>query len=463
MWLKLREYTKELARFAVETRFKDFPEEVVEMAKLCVLDWLGCNLAGQTLRSGKIIIEAIKELGGRPESIIVGTDLKTSCVNAAYANGWLGHAHDFDDCVAGCWIHGACVAIPGTLAVAEREALSGRDFITGIVIGYEVASRVARCVNTNAQHQLYWHTTATCGTLGAAAAAANLLNLEVDETIHCLGEAGNQAEGLSLVYGTMSKHSNPGRACRNGVFSALLAKKGMTSTRRILESPIGFCRLLHKEPKDGFDLELLTEGLGEKYIITGTLWKRYPACSLTHNPVDAALKLVKQYKINPDDVLTVELRTDSLAIELLHPEDRREEKYAPKTPEEAKFSLPYTVGAALYRGRLSLDEFTEEALRDPMLLRLVGKVDVILDPELDREYYRDQGTRVTLRVRTKDGEYIEESAGPTELRGVEELESKFKRLASTVLGKAEIMRALDALKKLEEVEDIREVTSLLKP
>lgn len=438
------------------------PTQTVERAKLCILDWLGCNLVGQMLRSGRIIIDAVEAFGGVPESTIVGRPVRTASVHAAYANGWLGHVHDFDDDVAGCWLHGACVAIPGTLAVAERARASGRALIAGVVVGYDVASRVARCVNTEAQHQVYWHTTATAGTFGAAAAAANLLALSGEEAVHALGEAGNQAMGLSLVYGTMSKHSNPGRACRNGVMAALLAKRGLRSTRGILESPIGFCKLMHKASEDKYDLDLLTEGLGREFLIMRSRWKRYPCCGHTHNPIDAALRITRRHMLDPDEVTRIEVRTNTLAVQLLHPPGSLNEKYRPQTPEEAKFSFPYTVGAALYWGRFTLAELTEKTLGDPALLRLVEKVEVSVDPELDEEYRRERRTRVRVRVETRTTEHVETSAGPVGLKTWDELTEKFRRVASTVLPALKVREILASVTQLEDVEDIRQFTRLLR-
>jgi 2-methylcitrate dehydratase PrpD len=460
--VKLEAYTRDLAEYAAATRFEELPAHTVERAKLCILDWLGCNLVGQTLRSGRIIIGTVGALGGTPESTVVGSPVRTASVHAAYANGWLGHVHDFDDDVAGCWLHGACIAIPGTLAVAEGERLSGRALIAGVVVGYDVASRVARCVNTEAQHQVYWHTTATAGTFGAAAAAANLLALSGEEAVHALGEAGNQAMGLSLVYGTMSKHSNPGRACRNGVMAALLAKRGLRSTRVILESPIGFCKLMHKESEDKYDLDLLTEGLGRESLIMQSRWKRYPSCGHTHNPIDAALRITRRHDLDPDEVTRIDVRTNALAVQLLHPPDSRSEKYRPRSPEEAKFSFPYTVGAALYRRRFTLAELTEQTLGDPVLLKLVKKVEVSVDPELDEEYRRERRTRVHVRVETRTAEHVEESAGPVGLETRDELTAKFRRIASSVLPARKVREILASLARLEDVEDIRQFTRLLR-
>ena len=261
--------TKGLANFVVKTTFDDLPKEVREHAKLCVLDWLGAALAGCREPPAKIITSIIRKIGGKEESGIIGTNIRTSCVNAALANGIIGHAVEMDDIHQEAIIHPAAPVLPVALAVAERDNANGKDLITAIVVGYEVEIRIGRTINPS--HYQFWHTTGTCGAFGAAAAAGKLLGLDEKSMVYAFGIAGTTAAGLVEVFGTMSKPLNPGRAAMDGVLAAMLAKEGLTSSTEILEAEGGYLRATAKE----FNVEEIIENLGKNFGIINNIFKRH--------------------------------------------------------------------------------------------------------------------------------------------------------------------------------------------
>src|SRR5208282_4596830 len=179
--------------------------------------------------------------------VIIGSPIRTSCVNATLVNGIMGHALELDDVHGDALMHPGAPVMPASLAIGELAGASGKELITSVVVGYETEARVGSAVNPS--HYQYWHTTGTCGTFGAAAASGRLLRLDQEKMVNTLGIAGTQAAGLIDVFGTMCKPLNAGRAARDGVMAALLAREGFTSTTQIFESPKGFCKATSKEDR----------------------------------------------------------------------------------------------------------------------------------------------------------------------------------------------------------------------
>ncbi|MEM1537705.1 MAG: MmgE/PrpD family protein [Candidatus Nezhaarchaeales archaeon] len=443
--------TEDLADFIVSVGYEDLPNEVVERAKLCILDWLGAALAGSLEPPANIVTSIIKEAGGREESTIIGMGVKTFCVNAALANGVLGHTVELDDVHEEAIIHPAAPVLPAALAVAERVNASGRDLIVSVVLGYDVEIRIGKAVNPS--HYRFWHPTGTCGTFGATAAAGKILGLNGEEMVHALGIAGTQAAGLIEVFGTMSKPLNPGRAAENGVWAALLAQKGFTSTRRILEAERGYCRATSKD----FDPGKITEKLGEKFEIVNNVFKVHASCGHTHGAIDAALLLSKEYNVKPEDIERVVVKTYPIAVDVVG------RNYEPKTASEAKFSLPYCLAVTLVYGRVGLTEFSKEKLNDPKVRELSRKVTVTTDPEYVNVrlgsakvvLYTIDGGRFECRVDTPKG-YPENPVTEADL------ERKFIELASLVLPGERVRRIIEAVKGLEGLERITALTDLLR-
>lgn len=443
--------TKDLANFVADTNFNDLPEEVREHAKLCVLDWLGAALAGSLEHPAKIVTSVIREMGGRKESTIIGTRIKTSCANAALANGIIGHIVELDDIHGESIIHPAAPVVPAALAVAERNNVSGGDLITSVVLGYEVETRIGMAINPS--HYRFWHTTGTCGTFGAAAAAGKVLGLNGERMVHALGIAGTQAAGLIEVFGTMSKPLNPGRAAMNGVLAALLAQRDFTSSSVILEAEKGYCRAAAEE----CDLNVITESLGKRFELTNNTFKIHASCGHTHGAIDAMLHLVKEYKVKPDAVDEILVETYPIAVEIVG------KNYEPKTASEGKFSLPYCLATALICGRVGLEEFSNERLEDPKVLKLSKKIRVTANP--DRVNAGLGWAKVT--VRTVDGEEfsccVDVPKGyPKNPVTKPELEEKFRKLASLALPRERVDEIIKMLDDLEKLDEVGSLTALLR-
>jgi len=442
--------TKQLADFAVKTTFKDLPDEIGEHAKLCVLDWLGAALAGCQSPVAKIATSIIKKIGGIEESTVIGTDIKTSCINAALTNGIIGHAVEMDDIHQEAIIHPAAPVLPAALAVAERNNLDGKDLLTAVVIGYEVEIRIGSAINPS--HYQFWHTTGTCGTFGAAATAGKLLGLDEKSMVYALGIAGTTAAGLIEVFGTMSKPLNPGRAAMDGILAAMFAKEGLTSSTEILESEKGY---LHAAAKE-FKVEKIIENLGKKFEIKNNIFKRHASCGHTHGAIDAVLEIIEKYGVKADNVSEVLVGTYPIAANTVG------RNYEPKTADEAKFSLPYCVAAALIYGKVGLEEFSSEKLADPKVRELSKKVKAYVEPE----YINARLGCAKVTIRTKRGNSYEcrvdiPKGYPKKPLTKQEVQSKFRSLASLVLTEEKIRNILDVVDNLENIY-IKELTELLR-
>lgn len=443
--------TRDLADFVVNTNYDELPKEVVEHTKLCVLDWLGSALAGSLETPARIVASVIEEIGGRRESTVIGTHVKTSHVNAALANGIFGHIVELDDIHEESIIHPAAPVLPAALAVGESTDASGKEFITSIVLGYEVEIRIGMALNPS--HYEFWHTTGTCGTFGAAAAVGKILGLNCEQMVNAFGIAGTQASGLIEVFGTMSKPLNPGKAAANGVLAALLAQKGFTSSRAILEAEKGYCRATAKE----YDLNKITENLGKRFEILNNIFKIHASCGHTHGAIDAILMLREKYNIKPEDVDRIIVGTYPIAVDVVG------RNYEPKTAQEAKFSLPYCLAVALVYGKVGLSEFSEENLRNPQIQKLLRKVEVVIAPEYVNArlgcakvtLYTVNGKEFTCNINVPKGY-------PKNPVSKEELERKFITLASLVLPKKQAKKIVEVVDRLEKIDKMTLLTALLK-
>jgi 2-methylcitrate dehydratase PrpD len=275
--------------------------------------------------------------------------------------------------------------------LAEREKSSGADLLLAIAVGYEAAIRVA--LGAGPSHYRFWHTTATCGTFGAAAGAARLLGLDEEQTISAYGSAGTQASGLweFLTDNAMSKQLHPGKAAMNGLLSALLAQRGFTGARRILEGEKGFFNATSSD----FDGAKCLADLGKEFYFERNSLKYHASCGHTHSAIDAVLRATQGACLAAEDVKSVSVSVYQGSLDLLM-------NIEAKTPYLAKFNLPFCVASALRFGHATVADFTAERIRDPEMMRMVQKIKIQADPELSAVYPRKWPARVEIRMRSGD-------------------------------------------------------------
>ncbi len=263
--------TRKLAEFVHDTEYDDIPDEVLEKGKECFLDWQGVALAGTTDPITEIITAYVKEAGGREEASVIGTNIKTNRANAALANGVIGHALDFDDYHDETVIHASAACLPAILAVAENQCLSGKEVLTAMLLGIDVCIRIGLGLG-DYHYQRGWHTTATVGIFGASAGVAKLLKLDVDQIVNAFGISGTLASGLRQVFGTMTKPFHAGKVSMEGVIAGLLAQKGFTSSKEIIEGELGLLEVFTDAPHE----DLVLKDIGSMYYAPHLSIKPYP-------------------------------------------------------------------------------------------------------------------------------------------------------------------------------------------
>jgi len=375
----------QLGAFLARMSFNDLTKSQVSKLKMYFLDWLGSAIAGKDGEPVQILLGLIRDLGGTPESTIIANQTVCNCLLAALANGASSHMVEMDDLHRESILHPAAAIIPAVFALAEREKASGADVLLAIAAGYEAAIRVA--LGAGPSHYRFWHTTATCGTFGAAAGAARLLGLNEEQTISAYGSAGTQAAGLweFLTNNAMSKQLHPGKAALNGLLSALLAQKGFTGARKILDGKKGFFRATSGD----FDGAKCLADLGKEYYFERNSLKYHASCGHTHSAIDAVRQATQGKALGPEEVDSVQVSVYQGALDLLG-------DIEPTTPYFAKFNLPFCVASALRFGHAHLADFSAERIRNPEMIRMMQKIRIKSDPELSAAYPRKWPARVEI-------------------------------------------------------------------
>jgi len=440
--------SQRLGEFISDLGYEKLPADVVRTAKLCVLDWLGSAIGGGSSRPVRMVADVVRALGGHPQATGIPDGSKTSCHLAALLNAASSHVLEMDDLHKPSVLHPAAPVIPAALAVAERDGLPGAALITAIVAGYEVAIRAGEALGPS--HYQFWHTTATCGVFGAAAAAGTLLRLSPEQLVWAFGSAGTQSAGLweFLVEGAMSKQLHPAKAAADGLLSAFLAERGFTGASQIFEGEKGLARATSAEP----DLGRLTEGLGTRPLrILETSFKAHAACYHIHSSIDAALILKAQATITPNEIAKITVRLTSAALDLL-------EKVEPVSPYAAKFSVPYCVATALLRGRVFFDDFREEWIRDQAVRRLMSTVVLQRDPDLDRVYPHKWPAVVTIETTrgTRHDARVDYPKGdPKNPMTEEELIAKFHGLTAHIIPEASRSLLIERCLLLDKLDTVQ--------
>ena len=381
--------TNDLVKFITSTVYHKLPEGIVEKAKLCFLDFLANTLRGSQTRSSKSIRAIIKD--GHESTIIGGPRAKA--LDASLANGVSAHSLDLDDGHRLAHLHpGACV-IPAALALGEAYDKSGKDLINSIVVGYQIAIKLGMLINPGHRHRGF-HSTGTCGTLGAAAAACKIMNLGDETILNALGLAGTQAAGLleSNHSGSMAKHLHSGKAAQNGVLSALLAKNGFTGAHTIIEGNEGFISTMSiPELADNHYHHIYSSS--EDYEILRVYFKNYPVCRHLHSSLDAVLKLIAENDLKSNEISDINIETYKIAA--------KHHDYQPKTEEAIKQSLPMTAAIAIVKGRLKLEDLQV----DQSISEVAKKITIKCGKELNKLYPIERPSKVTIK--TKNQSYTE--------------------------------------------------------
>jgi 2-methylcitrate dehydratase PrpD len=423
-----------IAGFIVETAIS---EEARQRASIAFIDTCGVMLAGASEPAARIA-QSIAGDEGAGDCHVGGTTITTSAALAAFANGVAAHALDYDDMCFVSLAHPSCVLVPALLAAGEITGANARTILDAYVIAFEIECRLGLVMNPRHYHQRGWHCTSSIGTIGAAAAVARVLGLDVVATRHALGIAASSACGLKENLGSMVKPLHAGMAARNGVTAAQLARRGFTASPHALDGPQGYLAAMDSEQAS---LDAAVADLGTRWEITesGVTVKLYPSCAATHPPLDALTTIVRRERFTADQVVAIDVEVDSMTPRLLiHPD--------PSTGLEAKFSMPFCAAAAVVFPRIGIDTFTPETIHHPDVQALMPRVSPRPNTAFDTAAPLSQA-RVTVRLR--DGrEWSEHADGARGYPGRlsdEELSAKFEDCAARALGLSGARSAWDAL------------------
>jgi 2-methylcitrate dehydratase PrpD len=423
-------------------------------AARALLDTVGVTLAGAGQPAARIVQRVI-EADGRGPCRVLGTALGASPGNAALANGTAAHALDYDDMCFVSLAHPSAPLVAAALAAADRAGASGPALLDAYVVGFEIEGRLGRAMNPR-HYQRGWHCTSTLGTIGAAAAASRLVGLDPSAAGHALAIAASEASGVKENFGTMVKPLHAGLAARNGVLAAQLAKAGMTASAAAIEGAQGFLAAMDSRQRS---LAGVVADLGARWEIleTGITVKLYPSCAGTHPALDALLDLKRRERFAGDEVEAVEIGVDPIVPTILI-YDR------PSSGLEGKFSMPFCAAAALVHGHVGLETFEASQIGLPAIAAMQARVTMRIDPTLDLSAPPLTQARVTVRLR--DGRVLTASANGA--RGYhdrpasdDELAAKFMSCATQTMSEAQAADALVALRGIESVADVRNVTPRL--
>lgn len=441
--------TKTLARYIVTADYEHLPQKVRKEGVRTLLNWIGVAVGGSRHETVNTAIEALAPFSGPAQASLLGRRERFDVMNAAFVNGVSSHIFDYDDTHLKTIIHPAGPVASAILALAEYHPLDGKSFLNALALGIETECRIGNAVYPD-HYDRGWHITGTAGVFGAAAGAGKLLGLSEQQMVWALGLAASQPVGLRESFGSMNKSFNPGRAASNGLFAAILASKNFTSSDQMIEARRGWANTISTKQ----DYREITEGLGQRYEAALNTYKPFACGIVMHPAIDAAIQLRNQYQITADQIERIDLRVNPLVLELT----------GKKTPNEGlqgKFSIYHAVAVAFVEGAGGEKQFSDQAVRNPVIIGLREKVVPLVDPAIKPE-------QVDMRVTLKDGRkvdtYIQHAIGSLEVPMTDaDLEAKFADLAEGILTTSRIRRLINLCLGIEQLANVAEIAKAAVP
>lgn len=437
--------TRRLAAFFTDMDYADLPKEARKAARRGVLDWMGCALAGSPHPTVDILVGTLAALKSSGMAPVLGRNIRLGLREAALANGQMGHVLDFDDShLDGVILHASSPVLPALLAIAETRRISGRELITAYALAFEAGVRAGRAAPRH--HAGGWHLTGTLGTIAAAVAVAKALQLDGERMANAMALAATQAAGMQQNRGTMAKSLHAGLAASNGLLAALLASNGYDGSDEILEGKRGFCRIYSSET----DETALLDQLGSRWEILRNGHKPYACGVVLHPAIDAMIGLGRQIG-DTDGVRRVELRVNPAAVSITG-------VVKPRSGLKAKFSLIHTAAVSFLDRAAGVEQFSDTRAQGRDVAAFSTQISVIADEGLARDQaaatlWLHDGTSLTHRV--------EHASGTADNPMSEEaLEAKFSANAAPVIGSEATARLLEAIDRLEQLEDVTELTRI---
>lgn len=443
-----------IADFATAIRFDDIPADVVQHAKLHVLDVLGCGLAGHATGNGVEGRATMSELAGEPQATVIGLADRLPGANAAFANAMLCHGLDFDDTHSDSVSHVSTVITPAALAAGELYGVDGREVIAAIVAGNEIVCRVGMAASGRF-HARGFHPTAICGIFGGVASVARLSGLDAETTTRALGIVGSMASGLFayLADGTPTKPIHPAWAAHGAHLAARLAHHGAIGPQSVIEGKFGLYHAFLGATEGEIDIAGQLADLGERWETPRIAYKPYPVCHFMHGSLGAVSDALRGRLLTADEIADVVVTVPEAGVSLvLEPAER---KQAPRSEYEGKFSLQYSAASMLVRGHVAVGDFTDEAIADAEVLALARKVRYETREYPTYPQAFPGGVRVTLTSgETFESDFPYQKGGPENPSSAAEVQAKFRDNAELVLRRSTVDALEEGILTLERQADL---------
>lgn len=444
----------QLASFIADTRFEQLPEALVDQARRHFLDTLGAALAGSDSPIWRECLALVKEEGGYAQAQVWGSAEQVNARQAAWLNGVAAHMYELDD-TGGC-DHSGAVVIPALLAVLPLapQPVSGKALLTAMVIGYDIGRRVLEaCGGYSAHNGAGWHSTASCGVFGAAAAVCALLQLSPAQCASALGIAASLSGGLwGFIHdGSHTKKLHAARAAEGGVQAALLAQRGISGPAAVFEARWGgFLQTLAAKTQQP---EALVADLGVVWKLARCSIKPYAACRGTHSAVDALGMMLQQQAVATADIARIVVGLNPFLLEMCGTRDVA-------SLAAAQMSLPYALTAQALYGAADLDSYDDAKRLHPDAEALMARIELVIDPEQSRD------AEPWVRLETVQGAQWQQhvpvpSGAPANPLSLEALVAKYRSLAVRVLPPEQVVLLEALCLGLDKIIDVSEMTALL--
>jgi len=459
---------EKLVEKVISIKYDDLPSEVVLACKKSVVDLIGVAIAGATTPVVKKLFEAVSQWQGKPEASVFFHNTAFPAHEAVFVNATMSRALDFNQYHFSTGTQPPPTMVPIALATAELYGeVNGRDFISAVTIGSEVMCRM-RMVPDYCSGLSGW-VGDVCGIFGGAITAGKLMGFNSEQMLNALGLAYSQSagnvQGVRDVGGGATLSLQQGLSARAAMLSATLGQQGLGTSKRFLDAKAGFYEVYYRGIPH--DLNRLLDGFGQRYEVMNLAIKPYPSCGYTLCPIDNVLDIVHKNNLVSQEITKIVLRVGQAAYNnVCHP---RESKSRPETAGDAMFSIPYTIGSAIFSGDVFLEDFSAEAIKDARRLKEVDKVECLLDPDVEAEASK-LSLRLSLNVAevsTRDGKNFSQKmlhakGSPEKPMTFEDCANKAKRCAQFAGFSADKMDSIvELINRLEQLEDVSVITDFL--
>jgi 2-methylcitrate dehydratase PrpD len=441
--------TEQLAAFIVDSRAGDVPLDIHAEAKRALVNYLGCAVGGSIESALDVALSVLGPYAGKPTATVLGRSECTDPLHAALFNGIGSHVHEYDDTLPKNYIHPSIPVASALFAYASAHPVSGEDFVHAFILGFEAESRIGNAVYP-AHYEAGWHITSTAGVFGAAAGIGKLLGISTRQMVWAFGLAATQAAGIREMFGSMAKSFQPGRAAQNGYTAALLGQAGFTAGERALEGRRGFAAVTAAH----YDLARVTENLGQHFELRDNAYKPYACGLVVHPTIDGCSQIRAAHHPDPEAIKAVRLRVAPLVLDLCNQSEL-------VRALQSKYSIYHAAAIGLARGKGGLQEFTLDAVHDPVLKRLRERTtavpdDSITEDQVHIEVELDSGETLTLFVKESIGNIHRPLTNG-------QLNEKFHDQAVLALPEPLVERILETCWRIDTLDDVGELARMTRP